>query len=152
MRPFDYFAPQSLPEACRLLSDSGDGARILAGGTDVLVELRKSSVQTPKLIVDIGRISELRGIVESAGDIVIKPLTTHAEVLRSAVVARSARLLQAAVSLIGSPQVRNRGTVGGNVMNAAACADTVPPLMALNAVVKLVSASGAREIPIADFF
>ncbi len=152
MRPFEYFAPQSLSEACRLLSDSGDGARILAGGTDVLIELRKPSAKVPGSIIDISRISGLRGIVESGADIVIKPLTTHTDVLRSPLIAQHARLLHTAVSLIGSPQIRNRGTVGGNIMNAAACADTVPPLMALGARVKLVSAASEREIALSDFF
>jgi CO/xanthine dehydrogenase FAD-binding subunit len=152
MRPFDYFAPQSLQEACDALSELGSGARVLAGGTDVLVELRKPSAQAPKSIVDISRISELKGIIEVSGDIVIRPLTTHTEVLRSPIIARHAPLLQIAVSLIGSPQIRNRGTIGGNIMNAAACADTVPPLMALNASVKLRSTSGVREIALSDFF
>ncbi len=152
MKPFDYFAPQSLSEACTLLSKSGDKARVLAGGTDVLVELRKLTAQIPNSIVDINRIPELRGIVESGDDIIVKPLTTHTEIFRSSVIARHAPLLHTAVSLIGSPQIRNRGTIGGNIMNAAACADTVPPIMALNARVKLISTSGVREVPISDFF
>ncbi len=152
MKPFDYIAPSSLSEACRLLSGSDNGIWILAGGTDVLVEFRKPSVVPPKFVVDISRISELNGIAESGGDIIIKSLTTHDEVFRSPLIARYAPLLRTAVSAIGSPQIRNRGTIGGNIMNAAACADTVPPLMALNARVKLVSASGSREIALADFF
>jgi len=67
----------------------------------------------------------------------IKPLTTHTDILQSKVIQQFAPLLRQAVSTIGSPQIRNRGTVGGNIMNAAACADTVPPLMALDAMVKL---------------
>ncbi len=152
MRPFEYFAPTTLSDACRLLAGSGDRVRILAGGTDVLVELRKPSAQTPKSILDISRIHDLKGIVESGSDIVIKALTTHTEILRSGIIARSAPLLQSAVSLIGSPQIRNRGTVGGNIMNASACADTVPPLVALNALVTLVSGSGTREFALSDFF
>lgn len=152
MKPFDYFSPKSLDEACTVLAQSGDVARVLAGGTDVLVELRKPSTHSPKLIIDIGRIAALKGITESGDSIVIGALTTHDEVHRSELIARYAPLLRSAVSMVGSPQIRNRGTIGGNIMNAAACADTVPPLMALNASLMLTSASGEREIALADFF
>jgi CO/xanthine dehydrogenase FAD-binding subunit len=152
MKPFDYFSPQSLSEACAFLSGSHDGVRILAGGTDVLVELRRPASHAPQSIVDISRIPELKGIVETDDEIVLKPLTTHAEVLRSPVIARWAPLLHNAASLIGSPQIRNRGTVGGNIVHAAACADTVPPLIALGARIRLVSTWGMREVALSDFF
>lgn len=152
MKPFDYFSPKSLNEAYAVLAQSGDGARILAGGTDVLVELRKTSAPSPTSIIDISRIAALKDITESEDSIVIGALTTHDEVHRSELISRYAPLLRSAVSMIGSPQIRNRGTIGGNIMNAAACADTVPPLMALNARLKLKSASGEREIALTDFF
>jgi CO/xanthine dehydrogenase FAD-binding subunit len=106
----------------------------------------------PKVIVDISRITGLRGIEEREGMIVIRPLTTHAMVHRSPVVRQHAAFLARAASWIGSPQIRNRGTVGGNIMNAAACADTVPPLVALGATVTLGSARGSRTLPLADLF
>ncbi len=152
MREFDYCLPDSLNEACAILSKSNGGARLLAGGTDVLVELRKPSVHGPASIVDISRILELKGIAESGEFVIIKPLSTHSEVFRSDIVTRHAPLLRTAVSLIGSPQIRNRGTIGGNIMNAAACADTVPPLIALNARLKLNSVSGEREVSLSEFF
>jgi CO/xanthine dehydrogenase FAD-binding subunit len=152
MKPFDYFSPASLNEACTLLSQSGNDARILAGGTDVLVELRKPSARSPQSIIDISRIEALRGITESDDSIIIGALTTHEEVFQSKLIAQHAALLASAVVTIGSPQIRNRGTIGGNIMNAAACADTVPPLMALNARLRLKSASGERDIALADFF
>lgn len=152
MKPFEYFSPASLNEACTLLSQSGNDTRILAGGTDVLVELRKPSSHSPASIIDISRIAMLRGITESVDSIVIGALTTHDDVFQSKLIAQHAPLLRSAVATIGSPQIRNRGTIGGNIMNAAACADTVPPLMALNASLTLSSASGERGIPLADFF
>ncbi len=152
MKPFDYFSPKTLNEACSLLRNSGEGARILAGGTDVLVELRKPSAHLPKSIIDISRIAALKGITESGDSIIIGALTTHDEVHRSELIAKYAPLLRSAVSMIGSPQIRNRGTIGGNIMNAAACADTVPPLMTLNARLKLNSSLGEREIALTDFF
>lgn len=152
MRPFEYYSPKTLVEACELLKDSGHRCRILAGGTDVLVEMRRPASESPSSIVDIGRIDALRGIKASGDYIVIGPLTTHDEIFRSQLVAQYAPLLRKAVSTIGSPQIRNRGTIGGNIMNAAACADTVPPLLILNARLKLTSAAGAREVALADFF
>jgi CO/xanthine dehydrogenase FAD-binding subunit len=152
MREFEYFSPQSLSEACNLLAEMGDGARLLAGGTDVLVELRKVSSRSPMSIVDISRIGELKGIKEESDSITIGPLTTHDEVFRSEIIARNAPILRMAVSQIGSPQIRNRGTIGGNIMNAAACADSVPPLIALNARLRLKSTSAERKEALSDFF
>ena len=152
MRPFEYFTPESIDEACTLLEMLDTGTKILAGGTDVLIELRKSGTESPTDIIDISRISSLRGIEESGGNILIKPLTTHTEILRSKVLSSFAPLLQSAVSGIGSPQIRNRGTIGGNIMNAAACADTVPPLIALGATITLRSARGERVVALSDFF
>jgi carbon-monoxide dehydrogenase medium subunit/xanthine dehydrogenase FAD-binding subunit len=152
MKPFEYYSPRSLPEACTLLAEFGPDARILAGGTDVLVELRKSASSVSKAVVDITRIPSLKGIGESGDAIVIQPLTTHAEIFQSKIVERYALLLKAAVAGIGSPQIRNRGTVGGNIMNAAACADTVPPLIALDAIVKLLSSRGERLVKLSEFF
>jgi CO/xanthine dehydrogenase FAD-binding subunit len=152
MRPFEYYSPQSVAETCTLLEQLGRGAKILAGGTDVLVELRKPADEFAGSIIDISRISSLRGIEESGGAIVIKPLTTHTDILRSDLVGSSAPLLRTAVAGIGSPQIRNRGTIGGNIMNAAACADTVPPLIALGARIKLQSSGGDRVVALSDFF
>jgi CO/xanthine dehydrogenase FAD-binding subunit len=152
MKPFEYYSPRTLPEACTLLAEFGPDARILAGGTDVLVELRKAGSSSSKAVVDISRISVLKGIEESGDAIVIHPFTTHAEILHSKIVEQSASLLKAAVEGIGSPQIRNRGTVGGNIMNAAACADTVPPLIALEAKIKLLSSRGERVVKLSEFF
>lgn len=152
MKPFEYYSPRSLSEACGLLAEFGADARILAGGTDMLVELRKQSAKSLKAIVDITRIQTLRGIEESGNSIVIKPLTTHGEILRSTIVEKHALLLKAAVAGIGSPQIRNRGTIAGNIMNAAACADTVPPLIALGATIRLHSSKGEREMELSEFF
>jgi carbon-monoxide dehydrogenase medium subunit/xanthine dehydrogenase FAD-binding subunit len=152
MRPFEYHVPQSLAEACALVSDIGADARILAGGTDVLVEMRKPGAFALKALVDISRIAALRGIEESGDTIIIRPLTTHEQIFHSEIIGQHAPLLRTAVAGIGSPQIRNRGTVGGNIMNAAACADTVPPLIALDAKLKLLSAKGERIVELSEFF
>jgi CO/xanthine dehydrogenase FAD-binding subunit len=152
MKSFDYYSPRTLTEACTLLAENDVEARLLAGGTDVLVELRRPSGRACGRIVDISRIPGLKGVSETGDSIVLRPLTTHTEVFHSEIIARFAPLLRTAVAMIGSPQIRNRGTIGGNIMNAAACADTVPPLMALNAQLILKSATGEREVRISDFF
>jgi CO/xanthine dehydrogenase FAD-binding subunit len=152
MKQFEYFSPQSINEVCKLLEDYNSDSQVLAGGTDVLIELRKQSVKTPKAIIDISMISELKGISETDSEIIIKPLTTHTELGSSPIIKKYARLLHMAANVVGSPQIRNRGTIGGNIMNAATCADTVPPLMALGATIKLQSSKGVRSISLDDFF
>ena len=122
------------------------------GGTDLLIELRRGSKKAPRVVLDISGVAELAGIADSNGSITIGPLATHAELVRSEVVHKFAPLLSVAAATIGSPQIRARATVGGNIMNAAACADTVPPLMALGANVTLQSKAGSRELALADLF
>ena len=145
MKAFDYSAPGSVAEVCQILAEHGPDAAILAGGTDLLIESRRASMQA-KLVVDISGITELDGIHEVEGGITIGPLTTHTDLLRSGVLQKHAPLLTSAAAAIGSAQIRNRGTIGGNIMNAAACADTLPPLVALGAIITLESRSGTREL------
>jgi CO/xanthine dehydrogenase FAD-binding subunit len=152
MKPFEYISPKSIEEAASVLNKYGNDARILAGGTDLLIELRRSNTKAPKVIVDISFIKELHGINSKNGSIIIKPLTTHTQLHQSSIINQYSMLLAAAASVIGSPQIRNRGTVGGNIMNAAACADTVPPLIALGAEVTLTSKKEKRSLPLADLF
>src|SRR5512137_663344 len=113
MKPFEYHAPNSLPEACTLIADIGPEAKILAGGTDVLVEMRKPGSLALKALVDISRIEALKGIEQSDDTIIIRPLTTHDQIYRSEAIRQYAPLLISAVAGIGSPQIRHRGTVGG---------------------------------------
>jgi CO/xanthine dehydrogenase FAD-binding subunit len=152
MKPFDYIACDSMEAACTALDLCRGNARILAGGTDLLLELRRPGARSPGAIVDISRIASMRGIYERQGEISIGPLTTHAELSRSATLRSWAPFLAIASGAIGSPQIRNRGTIGGNIMNAAACADTVPPLVALGARLTLRSVRGERVVDIGTFF
>jgi carbon-monoxide dehydrogenase medium subunit len=152
MTRFDYTAPSTVEEVCAALSRYGSDARILAGGTDLLIELAASGARMPKIIVDVSRVEALDGIAEQDGFIVLKPGVTHARLAGSGLLRRHAPLLTTAASSIGSPQIRTRGTVGGNIMNAATCADTVPPLIALGARVILRSVSGDRELNLEDLF
>lgn len=150
MLEFDLFRPNTLQEALDLLAEH-KGARVLAGGTDLMISLRaKKGMEDVKYIIDISRLQELAFIRE--GDLMeIGPLTTMTQVAESPVVRQHAGVLAAAASAVGSPQIRNRGTIGGNVANAAVCADTVSPLVALGAKVKLERKGGSRWLPLDQF-
>jgi len=152
MKPFDYIAVETIAEACNVLAEHGANARVLAGGTDLLIELRRGSRKAPEVVLDISVVDAMAGIAESSDTVVIGPVTTHADVVRSDTVQKFSPLLGAAAATIGSPQIRARATVGGNVMNAATCADAVPPLIALGATVRLQSKAGPRELALADLF
>ena len=152
MKPFSYIVAKSVQEAVAALHEHGTAARILAGGTDLLVEWRRSGVRMPSVVVDISRIEALRDISLDGQDILLGPLTTHTELIRSDIIRSGAALLASSAATIGSPQIRNRGTLGGNIMNGAACADTVPPLIALDATVTLTSVEGDRDCHITGFY
>ena len=152
MKPFDYILPATLDAATAALAKYNSDARVLAGGTDLLIELRRTAAKSPRAVIDINRLKDLGGITESDDEIHLNPLSTHAEVCSSEVVRRHAPLLAMAASTIGSLQIRHRATVGGNIMNAAACADMVPPLVALGARVILQSSRESRECELSEFF
>ena len=152
MRPFEYIRARTLGEAVSVLAKHGSEARVLAGGTDLLIELRRASAKTPAVVLDISYLDELKGIASAGESFTLKPLMTHSGLMRSGALQEAAPLLSHAASVIGSAQIRNRGTLGGNIMNAAACADTVPPLIALGATVTLRSKRGSRKLDLADFF
>lgn len=152
MKPFNYMRATTLQETIGLLAHHSPNVCLLAGGTDLLIEWRRPPAHVPENVIDISSLAELKGIESSNGRIMLRPLTTHAQLLISQAIVESATLLAAAAGVIGSPQIRNRGTVGGNIMNAAACADTVPPLIALNAEVVLQSVGGRRTLPLHELF
>jgi CO/xanthine dehydrogenase FAD-binding subunit len=143
-----YVRAHSLDEALSLLSEPGVRSRILAGGTDLVNQFRRGEVACDQ-VVDVAHVPELRGI-EGGNPIRIGAAVTHAEIAESALLRERAPLLVLACHQIGSPQVRNIATIGGNVVNAAACADTLPVLVCLEAQAVVVSASGVERVPVAD--
>jgi carbon-monoxide dehydrogenase medium subunit len=147
---FDYFRPASLGEAQRLLRDH-PGARVLAGGHSLIPLLKLRLVATPAL-VDIGRLAELKGITSAHGTIRIGALTTHAELAASPLLRTEAPMLAEAAGLIGDQQVRNVGTIGGNVAHADSASDLPPVLVALDARFVAAGAGGDRAIATPDFF
>lgn len=152
MRRVRFHRSETLSEALELRADFREAGTVVAGATDLLVALRMQSGSLPPLeVIDLGPIASLRGITQSAESVRIGALATHDEIERSELIRRSAPLLAEACGTVGSPQIRHRGTIGGNVANAASCADSMPPLVALGARFLLESHGGRREVPAAEF-
>jgi len=145
-----YFQPQTLAEALALRV-AHPAARIVAGGTDVLVELSRHLRPTDTLI-DISRLDELRYVREEGGAIAIGALATHNDVLASPVCLAGALPLAQACLEVGAPQIRARATVAGNLVTASPANDTITPLVALDATVVLTGPSGERELPLQQFY
>ena len=144
-----YHRASSVAEAVQILSDN-EGAKILAGGHS-LIPLMKLRLAAPEALVDIGRIEALKGISGGDGTVTIGALTTHAEIASSALVQSSTPLLAQAAGMIGDPQVRNRGTIGGNVSHADPASDLPTVLTALRATFNVTGPNGDRSIAAADF-
>jgi CO/xanthine dehydrogenase FAD-binding subunit len=141
-----YFRPDTLDEAVHLLASSG--GQILAGGTDFFPALGDRPVTGT--VVDISGLGELKGVVREPKYIRIGGLTTWTEIVKT-LLPRCFDGLKAAAREIGGIQIQNRGTVAGNLCNASPAADSVPPLLALDAEVELASQAGTRRMPLADF-
>ena len=147
----NYLQPQTLDEALDLLARHGEKARIVAGGTDVMVELSRGIRPTPTLI-DVTAIAGLRQIEFSGGVISLGALTTHNDVVASRLCRERALPLAQACWEVGAPQIRTRGTVAGNLVTASPANDTITPLMALDAEIVLRSVRGERVLALADFY
>jgi len=151
VRRFDFHRARTLDDVLAFKADHGAEGRLLAGGTDLIISLRTESPALPPVhVMDITAIDALRGVSERGGRLRVGPLTTHTELHENPRVRKRALLLAQAAGEVGSPQIRNRGTIGGNLCNASACADTVPPLVALDATLTLRSARGTRTVPAAE--
>jgi aerobic carbon-monoxide dehydrogenase medium subunit len=148
---FDYHAPDSAEQAVGLLSELGDGAKLIAGGQS-LVPVLAMRLAVFDHLIDIGRIPALRGVEERADGVWIGAATTEAEIGRSERIARRVPLLARATPLIGHFQIRNRGTIGGSLAHADAAAEYPAVALALDATVEALSPRGRRTIPAAEFF
>ncbi|MFH0865968.1 MAG: molybdopterin cofactor-binding domain-containing protein [Bacteroidota bacterium] len=138
--------PKNLKKALALKNEEN---KIIAGGTDVIIDLRKRN--EPEKLLNISQINELKKITKSKDKIIIGSGASVTSVITNKAVDKHFPLLVKACSLIGSKQIRNRATLGGNIVNAAPCADSVPPLIIYDAIVVLQSKNGIREIPLKDF-
>jgi carbon-monoxide dehydrogenase small subunit/xanthine dehydrogenase small subunit len=146
-----YFRPTTLEGALEILAQRPGQVRPIAGGTDVLVRARDGQVAKETLF-DITAVPELLGIDDRGDHLWIGAAMTHTEMMESPLVAQWAPALPAACGVIGGPQIRNRGTLGGNLANASPAADTVPPLYAADALVEIASIYARRAVPIAELF
>ena len=146
-------SPRELKVAYALLADASAGAwRPLAGGTDLMVQVAGEIGEPPARVLDIWRLDELRGIGVHDGSLVIGALTTYSELRTSPEVRESIPALAEAAATIGAAQIQNRGTIGGNVVNASPAGDTLPVLLAVGAEMVLGSAAGERTVPADDFW
>lgn len=147
---FNYHRATTLADASRLLKDH-PGAKVLAGGHS-LIPLMKLRLAAPGTVIDIGRIAEMKGIAVTGDRVRIGALTTHAELAASEALRKSCPMLAQAASIVGDPQVRNRGTIGGNVAHADPASDLPTVLTALDAQFIATGPTGERTIATADFF
>jgi CO/xanthine dehydrogenase FAD-binding subunit len=146
-------SPSRLMAAYELLADgSGPPWRPLAGGTDLMVQMTGGIGEPPERILDIWGLDELRGIAVDADTLSIGALTTYTELRHSALVADVVPALADAAATIGAAQIQNRGTIGGNVVNASPAGDTLPVLLAVDAEMILGSSSGERVVAAGDFW
>jgi len=146
---FEYIRPQTLAEALKIIGDIPE-ARLLAGGTDILVELQERGA-CPPVLVDISRIEELNEISIEDGIITIGSMVTHALIAADSRLAHKASPLALGCAEVGSPQIRNKGTIGGNLVNASPAADAIPGLMALETSLLLAGPRESRELPLDEF-
>lgn len=148
---FEYARPASVDEAVRTLAEAGEDAKVLAGGQSLLPLLRLR-LAFPELVVDVGRIPELRGIREDEGTLIIGALTSHHDVIGDPRVRRHAGLLAAATATVADPAVRHRGTLGGSLAHADPAGDLPAVILALNATLIAEGPAGRRAIPAREFF
>lgn len=152
MKAFDYFSPKTLDEAYEILIKCGKEAKLMAGGTDLLVEMKNGDVN-PKYVIDLKQIPTFKRI-EHDGErgLKIGALVTIHEIESSSIIRRYFSILSEAASVLGSVQIRNKGTIGGNLCHASPSADLAPPLIVLDSKVKIVGKSGERLERLEDFF
>jgi carbon-monoxide dehydrogenase medium subunit len=150
---FEYFSPRSLEEAIDLLGQNKGTTKILAGGTDLLNGIRQRTV-SPASLLSLRKISSLRyqTLDRDRRELRIGPMTALAEIVTSSLILRHVPILAEAADRVGSVQIRNRGTIGGNICNASPAADTIPALLVLQSKVKVTGPGGSRVIPLEHLF
>lgn len=150
MKPFTYHSPATVDEAVALLQKHKDSCAVIAGGTDIVIELNERS-RTPEHVININKIDELRYVRQEGGEIRIGALNTFSSLHNNPLVREKLPALYETAIHVGSPQIRSLGTIGGNVVNASVAGDSPTTLMAYGASVVLKSAGGERVMTIEDF-
>lgn len=154
MQAVQYLSPRTLEEALQLMSRYAGRIKPYAGGTDLMVQLRERAAALDGIqwLMDLQHLDALRGITEQNTTITLGAMESHTHVAASPVICSYAFVLAKAAAQVGSPQVRNRGTIGGNVANASPAADTISPLAALNAVATVASVRGTRKAALQELY
>jgi aerobic carbon-monoxide dehydrogenase medium subunit len=148
---FDYVAPTTVDEAVAALAAAGEDAKVIAGGQSLMPVLRLR-LAAPTVLVDIGRIDELRGVREEGDTLVIGAMTTYYDLLREPLVGQHALLLAEATRTVADPQIRHRGTLGGGLAHADPAGDLCAPVLALHATLTAAGPAGRRSIRVEEFF
>ena len=151
MKAFGYVSAKDIGHAVAALAEHGAKAKVLAGGTDLLVEL-KHAVHDPQVIVDVSRLRELKTIAVAEDGLHIGALATHGDIMASPIIRDMFPALVDAAHSIGAVQTRNLGTLGGNLITCVPSMDSGPTLMALEASVTVANADGQRQMPLAELF
>jgi carbon-monoxide dehydrogenase medium subunit len=152
VKTFEYVRPRTLAEALQIAADRGSAARILAGGTDVIVRLRMGHMK-PDVVIDVKQVAELSDRIEEVdGSLRVGARVVMTRLIEDERIRREFPALVEAASVVGSVQIRNRATLAGNICNASPAADTAPALLVYGAVVNIAGASGTRRVPLTDFF
>lgn len=152
MHDFEYIRPSTLAEAVHFLDSQGSNARILAGGTDLIIQLRNNDIQ-PSFILDLKNVPELQtGIQMKNGFVSISATVTMSDIILNPLINQYFPALVDAAKVVGSVQIRNRATLVGNICNASPAADGAPPLMVYGADIIAVGMKGTRRISLNDFF
>ncbi len=141
----------SIMEVIEILGKFGKDAKIIAGGTDIVIALKDKKI-SPKVLIDITKIRDLKSIEDDGDYITLGAGVTFTEIVENPLFQGNLQGLYKACRMVGSPQIRNKGTIGGNIANGSAAADGVPPLIALGTTVKLLSIQGGREIALEDYY
>jgi carbon-monoxide dehydrogenase medium subunit len=149
--PFAYARPTTVEEALQAVADGGEDVKLLAGGQS-LIPVMRLRLAAPEIVVDLGRIPELRGVREDGDFLVIGAMTTHADVLTDPLIARYGRLIAEATETVADRQVRRRGTFGGALAHADPAGDLPAVALALDAEFVLAGPGGRRSVGAADFF
>lgn len=158
MKLESYVRPAGLDEALTVLADPEAMPLVIAGGTDLIPQLRKARMngtggdETPRLVLDLSKLDDLCGVRVDGGMLEVGAAVTMAAVAAHPAVKELLPVLAEAAASVGSPLVRNRATVGGNLVTASPSADTAPPLLAAGAAVRIARAGGSREVPLTRFF
>lgn len=146
----DFFQPKTVEEAKKMLSEYS-GAKLLAGGTDLVLGLRREDEKTQYLI-DISRVSELKSILEDEESIILGSMVTFNQLKENCLIKSNFRSLFECAKNMGSPQIRNTATIGGNIANAGSAADAIPCVLSLNGVLVIESSRGSREVGCEEYF